>query len=161
MKLKKINNKHGHLRYPNNLDQSLNDTAVDKLRKHRDDYNFNVPRGVGFMTTIPSTSGRLHSEFIRILFLQTHREIDRFFTSSEDMSAQSDHGFFHYHHEVFSSILKSRVRNILTKSAGLRINLNVDGSPIVSKSHTHPSQSSSFNLVFVFRCSSSTTNPVS
>ena len=29
--------------------------------------------------TVPSTSGRLHSEFVRLLFLQAHRETDRFF----------------------------------------------------------------------------------
>jgi hypothetical protein len=29
-----------------------------------------------------STSGRLHSEFVRLLFLQTHRETDRFFAAS-------------------------------------------------------------------------------
>jgi hypothetical protein len=38
-----------HLRYPNNLDQSLHDAATDKLRKYRADYNFNPPRGVGFV----------------------------------------------------------------------------------------------------------------
>jgi hypothetical protein len=65
-----------HLHYPNNLDQSLNDTVVDKLRKYRPDYNNNPPRGIDFMTTIVSTSGRLHSKFIRILVLQTHRETD-------------------------------------------------------------------------------------
>jgi hypothetical protein len=68
---------NGHLRYPNNLDQSLNDATAGKLRKYRSDYNFNPPRGVGFMPAIASTSGRLHSEFIRILFLQVHRETDR------------------------------------------------------------------------------------
>ncbi len=31
---------NGHLRYPNNLDQSLNDVTDDKLRKYRVDYNF-------------------------------------------------------------------------------------------------------------------------
>jgi hypothetical protein len=50
---------NGHLRYPNNLDQSLNDTVADKLRKNRADYNNNPPRGVGFMPAIASTSGRL------------------------------------------------------------------------------------------------------
>ncbi len=30
---------NGHLRYPINLDQSLNDSAVVKLRKYRTDYN--------------------------------------------------------------------------------------------------------------------------
>jgi hypothetical protein len=64
---------NGHLRYPNNLDQS---------RTYRADYNFNPPRGVDFMPAIPSTSGRLHSEFIRILFLQALRETDRFFAVS-------------------------------------------------------------------------------
>jgi hypothetical protein len=62
---------NGHLRYPYNLDQSLNDTTPDKILKYRSDYNNNPPRGVGFMPTIPSTSGRLHSEFVRVLFLQT------------------------------------------------------------------------------------------
>jgi hypothetical protein len=30
---------NGHLRYPNNLDQSLNDTVVDKIRTYRVDYS--------------------------------------------------------------------------------------------------------------------------
>ena len=32
------------------------------------------------MSAIASTSGRLHSEFVRLLFLQSHRETDRFFS---------------------------------------------------------------------------------
>ncbi len=138
---------NGHLRYPNNLDQSLNDTTASKLRKYRADYNFNPPRGVGFMTDIASTSDRLHREFIRILFLQTHRETDRFFAASGVMSSQSDRGFFHYHRAAFSSMFKSRVGNILVKASALRINLNTDGSPIESKSHTHPSHSQTSRLL--------------
>ncbi len=84
---------NGNLRYPYTLDQSLNDTGPDKLRKYHVDYNFNPTRGVGFMSTIFSRSGRLHSEFFRILFLQTHRESDHFFASSEVLSEQSDRGF--------------------------------------------------------------------
>jgi hypothetical protein len=138
---------NGHLRYPNNLDQSLNDTVVDKLRKYRADYNNNPPRGIGFMSTIASTSGRLHSEFIRILFLQTHRETDHFFAASGVLSAQSDRGFFHYHRAAFSFMIKSRVVNILSKDTTLRINLNLDGSSIASKSHTHPSHSQTSRLL--------------
>jgi hypothetical protein len=78
---------------------------------------------------------------IRILFLQTHRETDRFFEVSGVMSSQSDRGFFHYRRTAFSSMIKSRVGNVLAKASALRINLNIDGSPIVSKSHTHPSHS--------------------
>jgi hypothetical protein len=114
---------NGQLRYPSNLDQSLNDTTPDKLRKYRVDYNFNPPRGVGFMSVIPSTSGRLHREFIRILFLQDHWETDRFFTPSGVLSTESDRGFFHYHHTAFSSMIKPRVGNILTKDTSYVLTL--------------------------------------
>ncbi len=73
---------NGHLRYPNNLDTSLNDSATDKIRKYRADYNNTPPSVVSFIPVIASTSGRLHIEFIRLLFLQTHRETDRFFAAS-------------------------------------------------------------------------------
>jgi hypothetical protein len=33
------------------------------------------------MSTIAGTNGRLHSDFIRLLLLQAHRETDRFFFS--------------------------------------------------------------------------------
>ncbi len=65
-------------------------------------------------TYIPSTSGRLHSEFIRLLFLQDHRE---------------------------------KCGNILAKAAPLRINLDLDGTPITSQSYTHPSHSQTSRLL--------------
>ena len=138
---------NGHLKYPNNLDQSLNDAVADKIRKYRPDYNNRSPIPVSFMTAIPSTSGRLHSEFVRLLFLQAHRETDRFFTASGVLSAQSDRGFFHYLRVAFSSILKPRVGNILTKDEVLRITLNLDGAPIISRTHTHPSHSQTSRLL--------------
>ena len=49
---------NGHLRDPNNLDQSLNDTSGDKICRYRVDYNNYGPRGVGFMSDIACTSGR-------------------------------------------------------------------------------------------------------
>ncbi len=60
---------NGHLRYPNNLDRSLNDAAADKVRKYRSDYNNNPPSVISFMTVITSTSGRLHSEFYQTFIL--------------------------------------------------------------------------------------------
>jgi len=62
---------------------------------------------------------------------------------------QTDRGFFHYLRSDFSSILKSRVGIVLTKAVALRINLNIVFTDF-----------SSINLVSIFRCSSSTTNPV-
>ena len=75
---------NGHLKYPNNLDQSLNDATADKIRKYRADYNNRPSSAVSFIPAIPSTSRRLHSEFVRLLFLQSHRETDRFFAADRE-----------------------------------------------------------------------------
>jgi hypothetical protein len=91
-------NLNEHLKYPNNFDQSLNDTAADKVRKYRADYNNRSPSVVSFMTAIASTSDRLHSEFVRLLFLQTHRETDRFFVDSGVLSEQSENHDRCYHY---------------------------------------------------------------
>jgi hypothetical protein len=48
---------NGHLKYPNNLDQSLNDAAADKIPKYRADYNNRRPSAVSFMPAIARTSG--------------------------------------------------------------------------------------------------------
>ena len=134
--------------YPNNLDQSLNDTAADKIRKYRADYNNRPLSAVSFMPAIASTSGRLHSEFVRLLFLQAHRETDRFFAASGVQLAQTNPGGqFHFRRAAFSQQLKSKVGLALAKAAALRINLNLDGAPIASKSHTHPSHSQTSRLL--------------
>jgi len=83
-----------------------NPHAADKIRKYRADYTNNPPSVVSFMSTIPNTSGRLHSEFIRLLFLQTHRETVSFFTASGVQIAQSTSGLFHFHRAVFSEVLR-------------------------------------------------------
>jgi hypothetical protein len=93
------------------------------------------------MTAIPSTSGRLHSEFVRLLFLQDHRETDHFFASSGVQIEQTDRGLFHFLHTSFAHQLKNRLDLTLVKEAALRITLILDGPPITSKSHTHPSHS--------------------
>ena len=120
---------------------------VDKTRKYRADYNNRPPSVVSFMPAIASTSGRLHSEFVRLLFLQAHRETDRFFPASGVQSAQSTSGMFTFHRVAFSSGLKSKVGLALAKTADLRIVLNLDGAPIASKSHTHPSHSQTSRLL--------------
>jgi hypothetical protein len=136
-----------HLHCPNDIDKSLNDAAADKVRKYRADYNNNPPSAVSFMSAIASTSGRLHSEFIRLLFLQAHRETDHFFAASGVQLAQSTSGLFHFLRAAFSSHLKSKVGSTLTKAAALRINLNIDGAPITSRTHTHPSHSQTSRLL--------------
>ena len=110
-------------------------------------YNIN-DTVVSFMSSIDSTSGRLHSEFIRLSFLQTHRETDRFFVASGVPLAKSTSGgFFHFRRVVFFSNLKSKSGKLLAKTAALRINLNLDGTPIASKSHIHPSHPQTSRLL--------------
>jgi hypothetical protein len=130
---------NGHLHYPNDIDKSLNEAAADKIRKYHTDYKNNPPTVVSFMPSMTSTSGRLHSEFIRLLFLQAHRKTDRIFAASGVQLPQQNRGLFHLRRVVFSTHLKAKVGCTQTKSAALRINLNIDGAPITSKTHTHPS----------------------
>ncbi len=132
-------NLNGHLHYPNDIDRSLNEVATYKTRKYRTDYNNNPPNATSFMPDIASTSGRLHSEFVRLLFLQAHRETDRFFAASGVQLAHSTSGLFHFRLAPFSSQVKSRVGNILAKPVALQVNLKLDGTPITSRIHTHPS----------------------
>jgi hypothetical protein len=110
-------------------------------------YNNNPPSAVAFMPTIASTSGRLHSEFVLLLFLQAHRETDRFFAASGVPLVQSTSDQFHFKRAAFSSQLRSKVGNILAKAAALRITLNVDDAPVASRSHTHPSHSQTVRLL--------------
>jgi hypothetical protein len=91
------------------------------------------------MPAIPSTSGRLHSEFVRLLFLRLIGKLTVFFITSGVQLPQPDRDQFHYLRVVFSSQFKAKVDNILVKAASLRVNLNIDGSSIASKSNTHPS----------------------
>jgi hypothetical protein len=99
---------NGHLYYPNG---PLNEAATDKIRQYRADYNNRPSNGISFMPAIASTSGRLHCEFVRLLFLQAHREIDSFFAASGVQLAESNH--FHFRRSAVSSQLTSKVGNIL------------------------------------------------
>jgi hypothetical protein len=107
---------NGHSKYPNNLDQSLNDATAEKIRKYRADYNKRPPTAVSFTTAIASTSGRLHGEFVRLLFSQAHRETDRFFAASGVQSAQST-SVFHFRRAALLQQLKSKVGLALAKAA--------------------------------------------
>jgi hypothetical protein len=74
-------------------------------------------------------SGRLHSEFVLLLFLQAHRETDRFLQRQEFSLRNLAVVKFHYRRPAFSSQLKSEVVNILVKAATLWITLSL-GVPV-------------------------------
>jgi hypothetical protein len=55
---------NGHLKYPNNLDQSLNDAAAEKIRKYRADYNNRPQSAVSFMPCIFRSSVSATNQWI-------------------------------------------------------------------------------------------------
>jgi hypothetical protein len=61
--------------------------------------------------------------------------------------AQSTSGLFHFRHTEFLAQFRSRVDLTLSKSSVLRITLNLDGAPITSTTHTHPSHSQTSRLL--------------
>jgi hypothetical protein len=81
------------------------------------------------------------------LFSQAHRETDRVFAASGVQLAQPNSGLFHFRRAAFSAQLKAKVDSTLAKAAALRINLNIDGAPITSRTHTHPSHSQTSRLL--------------
>ena len=145
------------------MDKSLNEVAADKIRKYRADYN-NNPNAISFMPPITLTiiitlplsllcrllPVRLGDSIVNLSDFYSYRLIGKltaFFAASGVQSTQFDRGYFHFRRAAFSSMLKSKCGNILSKTAVLRINLNLDGVPITSKSHTHPSHSQTSRLL--------------
>jgi hypothetical protein len=93
---------NGHLHYPNDIDNSLNESATDKIRKNRPDYNNNPPNSISFIPGVVNTSGGLHSEFVSLLFLHA-QEADHSFAASGVQFAQSNRDQFNYRHGVLLS----------------------------------------------------------
>ena len=70
---------------------------------------------------------------IRLLFLQDHRETDRFFATSGVQPAQhTSGGIFTFKRAAFLTQLKAKVGSSLAKAATMRVNLN--SAPITSRS---------------------------
>ena len=83
---------NGHLHYPTDVDRTMKESTTDKGMEYLTDYNNRPSHVIVFIPTITSTSGRLHSEFVLLLFLQTDRETERFLgTSGVQVSQTSLH----------------------------------------------------------------------
>ncbi len=57
---------------------------------------------------------------MRLLFLHTHRETDRFFTTSGVHLPEQNRGLFHFRGGAFTTNLKEKVDSSLTKTTVLR-----------------------------------------
>jgi hypothetical protein len=90
---------NGHLHYPNDLDGSLNEDVVDKIRQYHTDYNNRPSNTISFMSDVSSTSGCLHSELVLWCVFYSYRLIGKltaFLQIPGVQIEQSDRGQFHY-----------------------------------------------------------------
>jgi hypothetical protein len=85
-----------------------------------------------FLPAIMSTSNRMHGEFLRLLFLQAHRETEAHFTAAGMPSQRNQSESLRFKHAAFYQGLKSKVGLAAAKAAALRINLNVQDCSIVA-----------------------------
>ena len=84
-----------------------------------------------------STSTCMHGEFLRLLFLQAHRETEAHFTAA-GMPSQRNQGMPSQTNRISTCYqsLKSKVGLAAVKAAALRINLNIEGCGVVAP-HLH------------------------
>ena len=65
---------NGCLSHPQDLDAPLHIAAQRKIAAYQQQYADN--QNISFLPAIVSTSTRMHGEFLRLLFLQAHRETE-------------------------------------------------------------------------------------
>ena len=100
------------------------------------------------MPMVASTSGRVHSELARLLFLQAHRETTKYFEAHGRQLAQNTHlDSFHFKRAAFYNAIKSKVGLVLAKAAALRNTFNLDGAPIPARAYAHPSHNTNSLLI--------------
>ena len=112
------------------LEAPLRLAAQRKINGYRQQYADN--QNISFLPAIMSTSTRMHGGFLRLLFLQAHRETGAHFTAAGISSQRNQSHSFRFNRAAFYQSLKSKVGLAAAKAAALRIILNVDGCGIVA-----------------------------
>jgi hypothetical protein len=82
----------------------------------------------------------MHGEFLRLLFLQAHRETEAHFTAAGMSSQTNKSETLRFKRTAFYNGLKSKVGLAAAKAAALLINLNVQGCGIVATPMHAPSR---------------------
>jgi len=121
--------RNGELLHPGKPDKDLDEKAARKITKYREHYR-DHRRHLDFMPAIASTSGRIHCELLRLLFLHAHRETTRFFEIWDEGHAQPNTLRFTYRRAAFFNTLKSKTGLMVARAAALRTNINIDGRPL-------------------------------
>jgi len=89
---------NGNLTHPDFLDKPLETAARAKVTIHQAAYSNN--NSTSFVPGVASTSGRLHYEHLRLVFLQAHRETEGYYRLF-GVSAQPNQDSFRYKHAAF------------------------------------------------------------
>jgi hypothetical protein len=95
--------------------------AQRKINGYRQQYADN--QNISFLPAIVSTSTRMHGEFLRLHFLQAHRETEAHFTAAGMSSQRNLSDSFRFKRAAFYQGLQSKVGLAAAKAAALRINL--------------------------------------
>ena len=82
----------------------------------------------------------MHGEFLRLIFLQAHRETEAHFTAAGMSSQNYQTDAFRFKRAAFLQSLKSEIDLAASKAAALRINLNIQGCGIVAAPVHAPSR---------------------
>ncbi len=85
--------------------------------------------------------------FSNFIFKKTHSWQNSWNSNNKQLAQTHPGGQFTFRRAAFLTQLQSKVDLALTKAVPLRININLDGAPIESKSHTHPSHSQTSRLL--------------
>ena len=82
----------------------------------------------------------MHGEFLRLRFLQAHRETEAHFNATGTPKQQNNSDSFRFRRAAFYQSLKSKVGLAAAKAAALRSNLNVEGCGVVASPMNAPSR---------------------
>ena len=101
-------------------DGALKEVARIKIRHYRNIY-LNHPDPIAFIPLVVDTTGHLHDEFIRLLFLHDHREASAL---ANELSEESDQ--FRFLRASRFANLKGVVGLMMVKSSAMRISIPFD-----------------------------------
>ena len=117
--------KNGQLCYPDDIDWPLREAAQKNVLKYQ---NAVPAAGAGgwdandhsttFMLAIASTTGRLHAEFLRLLFWHAHREREKLLKLTGQLAQPNQDAVFSQRAGFFNSF-KSKVGHIMAKASAL------------------------------------------
>ncbi len=114
----------GQLRNPDNPDHILASDAAEKIRNYRDTYRRN--QHVAFLPACMSTSGRIHGEFLRLIFFISNKQAEDFF---EALGYQPHSKEFCQRRGVFFQQIRGTIGMACAQAVALR------GAPTTERRH--------------------------